>query len=124
MVEGILRAETDRTNRHYPYRFIIERFLTVDKIVAPYAGELKEGWTYSDAIDHVKGTPLTLSSPLKPLIHHAQLIEWTNLDKFPALRRSGRKYLTFRVVSKETRQMEKYRWNDVYTCELIEVTEG
>jgi len=44
-------------------------------------------------------------------------------DKFPALRRSGRKYLTFRVLSKETQQMERWRWNDVYTCELIKVTE-
>jgi hypothetical protein len=124
MIEGILRQETDSAKHDYPYRFIIERFLSVDKIVVPYAGELKEGWTYSDAIDHVRGTSLKLSSPLKPLIHHAQLIEWTNADKFPALRRTGRKYLTFRVVAKETRQMEKYRWNDVYTCELLEVTEA
>ncbi|HJZ81776.1 MAG TPA: hypothetical protein VKD91_15575, partial [Pyrinomonadaceae bacterium] len=124
MIEGTLRQETEGTKHDYPYRFIIERFLSVDKIVVPYVGELQEGWTYSDTIDHVKGTPLKLSSPLKPLIHHARLIEWTNADKFPALRRSGRKHLTFRVVSKETRQMEKYRWNDVYTCELIDVTEG
>ena len=124
MIEGTLREETESPKHDYPYRFIIERFLSVDKIVVPYAGELKEGWTYSDAIDHVRGTSLKLSSPLKPLIHHAQLIEWINADKFPALKRTGRKYLTFRVVSKETRQMEKYRWDDVYTCELIEVTEG
>ena len=95
----------------------------MDKIVVPYVGELKEGWTYSDTIDHVKGKPFKLSSPLKPMIHHAQLIEWTNEDKFPTLRRSGRKYFTFRVISKETRQMEQYRWNDVYTCELIKVSD-
>ncbi len=118
-IEGILRAEPQPAR--YDYRFIIERFLTVDKILVPYVGELQEGWTYSDTVDHVKGAPLKLSSPLKPMIHHAQLIEWTNEDKFPALRRSGRKYFTFRVVSKQTRQMEKYRWNDVYTCELIEI---
>jgi len=122
-IEGVLRAEPEGENHDYPYRFMIERFLTVDKIVVPYVGELKEGWTYSDTIDHVKGKPFKLSSPLKPMIHHAQLIEWTNEDKFPALKRSGRKYFTFRVISKETRQMEQYRWNDVYTCELIKVSD-
>jgi hypothetical protein len=122
-IEGVLRAEPEGENHDYPYRFVIERFLNVDKIVVPYVGELKEGWTYSDTIDHVKGAPLKLSSPLKPMIHHAQLIEWTNEEKFPALRRSGRKYFTFRVISKETRQIEKDRWNDVYTCELIKVSD-
>ncbi len=123
-VEGILREETNRTGKKYPYRFTIERFLHVDDIVEPYAGALKEGWIYSDTIDHVGGAILKLSSPLKRLIHHAQRIEWTNEDKFPALRRSGRKYLKFRVVSKETRQIERRRWNDVYTCELTEIVEG
>jgi len=121
-VEGILREETQRTKHNYPYRFIIERFLAVDKIVIPYQGELKSGWIYSDTFDHIKGSPLRLSSPLKPIIHHAQLIEWTNADKFLALRRGGRKYITFRVVSTETRQMTRYRWNDVYTCEIIRIT--
>jgi hypothetical protein len=82
----------------------------------PNVVELKARWTYSDTIDHVEGTPLKLSSPLNRIFHYAQLIEWTNEDKFPALRRSGRKYLTFRVISKETRQMERWRWDDVYTC--------
>jgi hypothetical protein len=116
-------APLNRTKHNYPYLFIIERFLTVDEIVEPYMGELKPTWTYSDTIDHIKGTPLKLSSPLNRIFHHAQLIEWTNADKFPALRRSGRKYLTFRVISKETRQMERWRWDDVYTCEVIKVSE-
>jgi hypothetical protein len=139
-IEGRLREETTRqyhprermnpeapqdgTKHNYPYLFIIERFLTVDEIVAPYVGELKASWTYSDTIDHVKGAPLKLSSPLNRIFHHAQLIEWTNVDKFPALKRGGRKYLTFRVISKETRQMERWRWDDVYTCELIKISEG
>jgi hypothetical protein len=118
------KAPPDKTKQNYPYRFIIELFLTVDEIIEPYVGELKPTWTYSDTIVHVKGTPLKLSSPLNPIIHHAQLIEWTNADQFPPLKRSGRKYLTFRVISKETRQMERWRWDDVYTCELIKVSEG
>jgi len=137
-IEGRLREETPdlyhlrermdpeaplHGTKHYPYIFVIERFLTVGEIVAPYVGELKASWTYADTIDHVKGTPLKLSSPLKPMIHHAQLIEWTNADKFPKLNRSGRKYLTFRVISRETQQMERGRWNDVYRCELIKVSE-
>lgn len=124
LVQGILREETQRTKHNYPYRFIIERFLSVDNIVVAYGGELKQGWIYSDAIDHVKGSELKLSAPLQPMIHHAQRIEWTNEDKFPALSRSGRKYITFRVVSRETQQMTQYRWNDVYTCELIKIVEN
>jgi hypothetical protein len=121
LVEGILREETQQTHRNYPYVFIIERFLSVDNIVVPYQGELKSGWIYSDTIDHVKGAGLELSSPLHRIFHHAQLIEWTNENKFPELRRSGRKYITFRVVSREIQQMTSYRWNDVYTCEIIKV---
>jgi len=64
----------------------------------PYSGELKASWTYPDTIDHLKGAPLKLSSPLNRIFHHAEMIEWTNADKLPAIKRSGRKYLTFRVV--------------------------
>jgi hypothetical protein len=124
IVEGSLREETDQTPHNYPYRFIIERFLSVGEIVIPYVGELKNGWIYSDTFDHVKGSELKLSAPLERIFHHAQAIEWTNADKFPALRRSGRKYMTFRVVSKQTQQMTRWRWNDVYTCEIIKITEN
>lgn len=74
------------------------RCLSVGEIVVPYVGELEASWTYSDTIDYVKGTP-SLSSPLNRIFHRPQLIVWTNEDKFPALKRSGRKYLTFRVIS-------------------------
>lgn len=123
-VEGVLREETDRTKHNYPYLFFIERFLSVDKIVVPYQGELKDGWIYSDTFDHVKGAELKLSSPLQRIFHHAQRIEWMNADKFPQLQRSGRKYITFRVVATETQQMTRWRWNDVYTCEIIKIIEN
>lgn len=122
-VEGILREETQRGRHNFPYKFIIERVLNVDDIVVAWGGELRQGWVYADTIDHKRGRALKLSWPLQPLIHHAQRVEWTNADKFPALRRSGRKYISFRVVSKETRQMARYRWNDVYTCEIVTVVE-
>jgi hypothetical protein len=124
LVEGLLREETRRTKHNYPYRFVIERFLNVEQIVVGYEGELKQGWIYSDTFDHRSGAGLKLSSPLQSMIHHAQRIEWTNEDKFPALRRSGRKHITFRVISKEMRQIEKYRWNDLYTCEIIQIVEN
>ena len=73
----------------------------------PYSGEPKASWTYLDTIDHVNGTPLKLSSPLNRIFHHAQLIEWTNAGKFPALERTGHKNLTFRVISKR-----RDRWID------------
>ena len=124
MVEGVLREETQQTKHNYPYVFIIERFLSVDNIVVPYEGELKSGWIYSDTIDHVKDSELKLSSPLNRIFHHAQLIEWTNEDKFQALSRSGQKYITFRVVSREIQQMTRWRWDDVYTCEIIQIIEN
>ena len=123
-IEGMLREETHRTKHNHPYVFIIERFLTVDEIVAGYQGELNSGWVYSNTVDHIRGAELKLSAQLKMPIHHAQRIEWTNEDKFPALRRSGRKYITFRVVSKETRHMTRWRWNDVFTCEIIRIVEN
>lgn len=123
-IEGVLRLETRRHKHNFEYRFDIERVISMDTIVLGYQGQLKPDHIYSDAIDHVNGRELRLSSPLKPLIHHAQRIEWTNEREFPALKRSGRKYLTFRVLSKKSRKAAKYSWRDVYTCEIIRIVEN
>jgi hypothetical protein len=120
-VRGILRDERARALDSYDYRFFIERFVSADKIVPWFEGELREGWTYIAGFQHVKEKGLQLGVPLKMPLHHAVRVEWTNEDKFPLLRKSGVRFMTFRVVSKETRQVEKYMWREVYVCEIIEV---
>lgn len=120
-VQGILRDERARALDSYDYRFFIERFVSADKIVPWFEGELKEGWTYMAGLDYIKEKGLQLGVPLKIRLHHAARIEWKNADKFPLLRESGLRFITFRVVSKETLQIEKNRWNDTYICEIIEV---
>ena len=120
-VQGILRDERARALDSYDYRFFIERFVSADKIVPWFEGELKPGWAYITGLDHIKEKGLQLGVPLKIPLHHASRIEWTNEDKFPLLRESGVRFITFRVVSKETRQIERNRWNDTYICEIIEV---
>lgn len=121
-VQGILRDERARALDSYDYRFFIERFISADKIVPWFEGELREGWAYITGFQHIKEKGLQLGLPLKMPLHHAVRVEWTNEDKFPLLRKSDVRFMTFRVVSKETRQVEKYMWRDVYVCEIIEVS--
>jgi hypothetical protein len=121
-VEGILREEAGPKTKDSPaYRLFIERFISSDKIVPWFEGELKEGWTYMAGLDYIKEKGVQLGLPLKIPLHHAAWVEWTNEDKFPLLRKSGVRFVTFRVVSKETRQVTANRWNDTYICEIIEV---
>ena len=120
-VQGILRDERTRALDSYDYRFFIEHFISADKIVPWFEGELRAGWAYAHTFDHVKEKGLQLGLPLKMPLHYAARVEWTNEDKFPLLRKSGVRYMTFRVVSKETRQVNGNRWNDTYICEILEV---
>lgn len=120
-VQGILRNERARALDSYDYRFFIERFVSADKIVPWFEGELKAGWAYMAGLDHIKEKGLQLGLPVKVPLHHTARVEWTNEDKFPLLKKSGVRFITFRVVSKETRQVEGNRWNDTYVCEIIEV---
>jgi hypothetical protein len=120
-VQGILRDERARALDSYDYRFFIERIISADRIVPWFEGELTPGWAYTAGLDHIKEKGLQLGVPLKMPLHHAARVEWTNEDKFPLLRKSGVRFITFRVVSKETRQVDGNRWNDTYICEIIEV---
>lgn len=120
-IQGILRLVTPKTKHSFDYEFIIERFISADKIVPWFEGRLEEGWAYGHTFNHVKVKGLQLGLPLKLPYHHAARVQWTNEDKFPLLRKSGVRWMTFRVVSKETRQVDRNRWNDTYVCEIIEV---
>jgi hypothetical protein len=120
-VVGILRDESARALDTYNFRFEISEFKSVDPIILPYKGELEPGWMYTDGSDHVPAQGLRFSSPLTAPLHHAVRVEWTNVDAFPLLRQSGRRYITFRVLSKTIQAMGNDRWNDEYTCELLTV---
>jgi hypothetical protein len=120
-ITGVLRKETKRASDGYNYRFDITAFNNIDPIVLPYRGELEPGWSYSDSFDQPNEYRFELSSRLKAPFHHAARIEWTNLDQFPKLKISGRKYIVFRVVSKQTQPMGGNRWTDEYQCEILMV---
>jgi hypothetical protein len=107
--------------------FNIESFRHIDPIVLNYEGTLKPGWVYSDEIGfrpasggRTDAGP-ELSSPFKLPIHHAGRVEWTNLVDFPAWSKPGHKWITFRVLTVESRQMEKYYWRTTITCEVLEI---
>jgi hypothetical protein len=120
-VQGVLRDERTRALDSYDHRFFIERFISADKIVPWFDGELKAGWAYMAGLDYKKEKGLQLGVSLKMPLHHATRVEWTNEDKFPLLRKSGVRFVTFRVVSRETQQVSENRWNDIYICEILEV---
>lgn len=119
-IYGILRDDRERAADSYDYRFDITEFKTIDRIIVDYKGILEPGWTYVDSFD-AKGDELKLSSPLKTPIHHTVRIEWLNADKYPRLRAAGHTFITFRVISKDIKNMGNGRWNDTYTCEFVEV---
>lgn len=123
-VTGKLRDETPRALDSFPYRFEISEYRTMEPSVAPFAGQLNEGWMYFDNFAYVKEKGLTaaFSTRLKFLPHHAARVEFTNEAAFPALGASGVRDIIFRVVSKTTQKMGANRWNDLYTCEIIELT--
>jgi hypothetical protein len=121
LVVGILRDESARALDTYNFRFEISEFKSMDPIILPYQGELEVGWMYTDGSDHVPAQGLQFSSPLKAPPHYAVRVEWTNVGAVPLLKKRGRRYITFRVLSKTIQAMGNDRWNDEYTCELLTV---
>ncbi len=119
-IYGFLREESENGADKYKFRFDITEFKTIDPIVLPYNGRLEPGWMYVDSFD-AKGDELKLSSPLKMPFHHAFRIEWLNSDKYPKLRAAGHTFITFRVLSRNIRNMGNGRWDETYTCEILDL---
>lgn len=119
-IYGVLRDGRERAADTHEFRFDISEFKTIDPIVLPYKGRIDPGWMYVDSFD-AKGDELKLSSPLKMPMHHAARIEWLNADKYPKLRATGHTFITFRVISKEIKNIGNRRWNDTYTCEILDI---
>ena len=120
-IYGVLRDNRDRAADKHDFRFDISEFKTIDAVVLPYKGRLEPGWTYADSFDAGDERKLKLSSPLKMPLHHAARVEWLNADKFRKLRTDGHTFVTFRVVSRDVKKMSDNRWNDTYTCEILEL---
>ena len=120
-IYGVLRDNRDRAAVTRDFRFDISEFKTIDAIVLPYKGRLEPGWMYADSFDAGDERKLKLSSPLKMPLHHAARIEWLNAGKFPRLRAAGHTFITFRVVSRDIRKIGVNRWNDIYTCEILDL---
>ena len=76
---------------------------------------------YVDSFDANNEVEPKLSSRLKMPLHHAARIEWLNAGKFPRLRAAGHTFITFRVVSRDIRKIGVNRWNDIYTCESLDL---
>lgn len=123
-ITGKLRDETQHALDSFNYRFEISDYKTIEPSVTAFAGVLNEGWMYFDnfAYVKVKGLSAAYDSRLKFLPHHAGRVEFSNEANFPALGTSGVRDIVFRVVKKSTQKMTANRWNDLYTCEILELT--
>ena len=120
-IHGILRDNREQTGNPNKFRFDISEFKTIDPIVLSYEGKLEPGWMYVDSFDANNEVEPKLSSRLKMPLHHAARIEWLNAGKFPRLRAAGHTFITFRVVSRDIRKIGVNRWNDIYTCEILDL---
>lgn len=122
LLVGKLIDNRNAIGRFYDYTFAISDIKNLERIILPYKGDIKLGWTYSDAVSFEVNKPLTLSSPVKVPYHHAGRVEITNENQFPALKKSGMKYLVFKALS-ETILKVGNRWDSTFKCELLEVSD-
>jgi hypothetical protein len=124
-VVGVLRNVSLRSFAWYHYRFDILRFEAVSHVTVPYEGSLQAGITYRAAVRHdeMAGIAFVIPLPMQP--HYAVRIEWTNLSKFPALRKmrgvSREQQIVFSVLSDERKQIDVQRWNRTLRCKIISV---
>lgn len=140
IIYGTLSVEKRNASLVETYRFDITEIKTMNPITDAYKGKLEPGRLYMHTFENTahgrrRGAcqadgdiPIdTTADPgciLPPVIapgHHAARVEWTNLDKFPALRHKGLVGITFLVVSRNVVKIDKSRWNDTYVCEIIKV---
>jgi hypothetical protein len=120
LVFGTLRKDSNHLPYEYEYQFEIGEFKSIEPIILPYQGTLKNGWTYSDTFDHAGGPNIKLSSRLKPRLHYAERIDW-KYTGHTALINPGRKHIVFRVSYVTTHMIAPDRWDETYTCEILEL---
>jgi hypothetical protein len=91
--------------------------------ITTYAGWLEAGPTYRATVRGNRRFGLSLVPAVRMHAHQALLVEWTNLGKFPALKRlrgsSRKRQIVFTVVSDETQRMTEWRWNRTVGCKIL-----
>jgi hypothetical protein len=120
---GILRNKSRRDFASYKYRFDVIRLEEVAHLVVPYEGELQGGKTYRALVRGDKSQGLALVTPVRMPLHYGLFVEWTNLDKFPALERLAEgereQQIVFSVIGDERKQMTVSRWNRTVKIKII-----
>jgi hypothetical protein len=125
-VIGILRNESRRDFVWYDYRFDIISFENVSHAIIQYEGYLEEKTTYRAEVACNKDYGLWPVVPLKIGGHgHGVRIEWTNLKQFPELKdakkKSCRKRIILRVLSKSAKQISNTQWRTIITCRVEKI---
>ena len=90
----------------------------------PFAGVLEQGESYRAKAIFRDPPAFEIAPAVKIPPHHAARLEWSNLDKFPALAAQGRGTslsVVFRVLSKTVARQGSTRWNTEYLCEIRKV---
>jgi hypothetical protein len=127
-VVGMLRNSPDKWFGGYRYRFDIMRFEDISRedvsqMIMAYEGTLQAGTIYRATVRGDRRFGLSLVPILRVPIHHAVLIEWTNLEEFRALKKlrhsSSERRIVFHVISDEIQHMNERRWNRTLRCEVI-----
>ena len=122
-VVGILRNASLRAFSWYHYRFDIIRFEEIEPVVVAFAGDLQAGLTYRAAVKKSRNG-LGLASPLRFPEYQAIRLEWSNLNRFPSLRRlrqDDERMIVFSVISDKLHEMTDRRWNRTVVCKVIRV---
>ncbi len=89
-----------------------------------YAGTLAVGKTYLGRVNFGSAYGMTLTPfPMLPH-HHSVMYAWPNVKDFPELdpdKGFGVRWIVFRVLSKKIEHIEKNRWADIFTIEIVRV---
>ena len=118
-VIGKLRDISLHAFAWYRYRFDIIRFEAVSQVIEEYEGRLDGTKTYRAEVRKDKFFGINFVPPYPFREHYATRIEWTNLKKFPELKKFKTRKIVFTVLSNEIKQMTVNRWNNTIRCKII-----
>jgi len=124
-VVGTLRDAARHDFVSYQHRFDIARFENISEAIFHYDGNVEKGRLYRAEVACKGDDDLWPIIPPRLPMHYAWRFEWTNLKKFPELKKATggacRKRIVFRVLSQRSMRMTDERWNMTITCEIVRV---
>jgi hypothetical protein len=129
-VVGRLRNISESGFVAYRYRFDVVRLEDMSREddehkVVNYEGLLRAGMNYRATVRGDARNGLALVPPPRPAFHQGLLVEWTNLDEFPALRRlrhgQRERRIVFSVISDRSVWMTDRRWDRTVECKIVRV---